>query len=112
MFTTAAGTAVPSPNPATYKTLRTALRLHVRGEPVETKILRRPEAVSSLPFSRFWNCSFRSKEGSVLAFAATGHGPFDAPSVPAIIYRIATEPPDLGSLTGPLRDVISTGLVP
>ena len=48
--------------------------------------------------------------GSVLAFAATGHGPFDAPSVPAIIYRIATEPPDLGSLTGPLRDVISACL--
>lgn len=48
--------------------------------------------------------------GSVLAYAATGHGPFDAASVPAVIYRIATEPPDLGSLSGPLQGVISACL--
>jgi hypothetical protein len=48
--------------------------------------------------------------GSVLAYAATGHGPFDAATVPAIIHRIATESPDLGSLNGPLRDVISACL--
>ena len=45
--------------------------------------------------------------GSVLAYAATGHGPFDSATAPAIIYRIATEPPDLGPLSGPLRGVIS-----
>jgi serine/threonine protein kinase len=48
--------------------------------------------------------------GSVLAYAATGHGPFDSATIPAIIYRIATEPPDLGSLSGPLRGVISACL--
>ena len=48
--------------------------------------------------------------GGVLTYAATGHGPFDAASVPAIIYRIATEPPDLGSLSDPLQGVISACL--
>jgi serine/threonine protein kinase len=48
--------------------------------------------------------------GSVLAYAATGHGPFDAAALPAIIYRIAVEPPDLGSLSGPLQGVISACL--
>jgi serine/threonine protein kinase len=48
--------------------------------------------------------------GGVLAYAATGHGPFDSPTVPATIHRIATEPPDLGSLGGPLRGVISACL--
>jgi hypothetical protein len=46
----------------------------------------------------------------VLAYAATGHGPFDSASVPAIIHRIVTEPPDLGSISGPLRDVIGACL--
>ena len=48
--------------------------------------------------------------GSVLAYAATGHGPFDSATVPAIIHRIVTQPPDLGSLSGPLRGVISACL--
>ncbi|MEI5101714.1 serine/threonine-protein kinase [Streptomyces sp. PmtG] len=33
--------------------------------------------------------------GSVLAFAATGRGPFDATTVPAIIHRVASEAPVL-----------------
>jgi serine/threonine protein kinase len=48
--------------------------------------------------------------GSVLAYAATGRVPFDSPTIPATIYRIATEPPDLGTLSGPLRDLISACL--
>jgi Protein kinase domain len=48
--------------------------------------------------------------GSVLAYAATGHGPFDSTTVPAIIHRIVTEPPDLDSLSGPLWSVISACL--
>jgi len=44
--------------------------------------------------------------GGVLAYGATGHGPFDAATVPAIIHRIVTQPPDLGSLSGPLGDVV------
>jgi serine/threonine protein kinase len=48
--------------------------------------------------------------GGVLAYAATGHGPFDSATIPAIIHRIAMGPPDLGSLSGPLRGVISACL--
>jgi hypothetical protein len=48
--------------------------------------------------------------GGVLVYAATGRGPFDSPTVPAIIHRIATELPDLGSLMPPLRGVISACL--
>jgi serine/threonine protein kinase len=48
--------------------------------------------------------------GSVLAYAATGHGPFDSATIPAIIHGIATQPPDLGPLIGPLRGVISACL--
>jgi serine/threonine protein kinase len=48
--------------------------------------------------------------GSVLAYAATGHGPFDSASIPAILHGIAMQPPELGSLSGPLRGVISACL--
>jgi WD40 repeat protein len=48
--------------------------------------------------------------GGVLVFAATGHGPFDAPDLPAVIGRILSEPPDLSPLAGSLRDVISACL--
>lgn len=48
--------------------------------------------------------------GAVLTFAATGHGPFDADSIPAIAYRIMTAEPDLGGLQGPLRDIIAACL--
>jgi serine/threonine protein kinase len=45
--------------------------------------------------------------GTVLAYAATGHDPFQAPTIPAVITRIMTEPPDLDPLTGDLRGVIA-----
>lgn len=48
--------------------------------------------------------------GSVLAFAATGHGPFDSATVPGTIHRIATEAPDLGTLPDPLHGTISACL--
>jgi serine/threonine protein kinase len=44
--------------------------------------------------------------GGVLVYAATGHGPFDAPTVPAIVHRIASQPPDLQGISSPLREVI------
>lgn len=49
--------------------------------------------------------------GSVLVFAATGHGPFEADSLPAITHRILTEPPDLTGLPEPLRDLVTGCLV-
>jgi len=42
----------------------------------------------------------------VLAFAATGHDPFEAPTIPAVITRILNDPPGLDPLTGELRGVI------
>ncbi len=48
--------------------------------------------------------------GGVLVFAATGHGPFDADELPAVIGRILSEPPDMSPLTGPLRDILDACL--
>ncbi|MER5883720.1 serine/threonine-protein kinase [Streptomyces sp. NPDC001941] len=48
--------------------------------------------------------------GAVLAFATTGRGPFDAETIPAIVHRIVNEEPDLGGLSGPLRDTIEACL--
>jgi serine/threonine protein kinase len=45
--------------------------------------------------------------GTVLALAATGHDPFEAPTIPAVITRILTEPPDLDPLSGELRVIIA-----
>ena len=44
--------------------------------------------------------------GGVLVFAATGHGPFDADDLPAVIGRILSEPPDLAPLTGSLAGIL------
>ena len=44
--------------------------------------------------------------GAVLAFAATGRAPFDAPEDTAVIGRILAQPPTLGPLAPPLCDVI------
>lgn len=48
--------------------------------------------------------------GSVLTFAATGHGPFDAPSDAAVIHRVYARPPDLDGLTPALRELITSCL--
>jgi len=45
--------------------------------------------------------------GTVLAYAATGHDAFQGPTMPAVITRILTGPPDLEPLTGDLRGVIA-----
>lgn len=44
--------------------------------------------------------------GAVLAFAATGHAPFEAPEDSVVIGRILAQPPNLGGLASPLRDVV------
>ncbi|MGY0059191.1 protein kinase domain-containing protein [Streptomyces sp. LZ34] len=48
--------------------------------------------------------------GAVLGFAATGRGPFDAETIPAIVHRIISEQPRLGDLSGPLRDTVEACL--
>jgi serine/threonine protein kinase len=45
--------------------------------------------------------------GTILACAATGRHPFDAPTTPAVITRILSDPPSLGPLAGELRDIIA-----
>lgn len=48
--------------------------------------------------------------GGVLTYAAAGHGPFDATTIPAIAHRIASQPPDLQGVSAPLREIISACL--
>jgi hypothetical protein len=48
--------------------------------------------------------------GAVVAYAGTGRVPFDADSLPAMAYRIMTEPPDLEGVTGPLRTLVEEAL--
>ena len=45
--------------------------------------------------------------GTVLAYAATGHDPFQAPTIPGVITRILSGPPDLDPLSGELRGIIA-----
>ncbi|MCC3776870.1 WD40 repeat domain-containing serine/threonine protein kinase [Streptomyces sp. UNOB3_S3] len=48
--------------------------------------------------------------GSVLGFAATGHSPFDAPTLLAVVQRILDDPPALDGLDGELRRLLTTCL--
>ncbi|MFG1610640.1 protein kinase [Actinoplanes sp. NPDC049265] len=48
--------------------------------------------------------------GCVVAYAATGHGPFDADSPMATAARIMSQPPDLRGLDGPLRRLVAAAL--
>lgn len=48
--------------------------------------------------------------GSVLAFAATGHGPFDAPTLIEVVQRILDQPPALDGVEGALRGLLAACL--
>jgi serine/threonine protein kinase len=48
--------------------------------------------------------------GGVLAYASTGHGPFDAATNGQIQSRILTQPPDLDPLTGNMRKILTACL--
>ena len=48
--------------------------------------------------------------GAVVAYAATGHGPFDAGSATATAMRILTQPPSLDGLPDSLRDLVALTL--
>jgi serine/threonine protein kinase len=49
--------------------------------------------------------------GGVLAYAATGHGPFDAETPAAMVFRIANREPNLAAVPEPLRAVVASCLV-
>ncbi len=48
--------------------------------------------------------------GSLLVFAATGRSPFAAESPAASLYRVVSSEPDLGPLTGRVREVVQACL--
>ncbi|MEZ0070024.1 outer membrane protein assembly factor BamB [Streptacidiphilus sp. MAP12-20] len=48
--------------------------------------------------------------GSVLAFAATGHGPFGQDSVASLLYRVVHDAPDLEPVPAGLREAIGACL--
>lgn len=48
--------------------------------------------------------------GATMVFAATGHSPFEAETLPVIINRILNEEPDLSSLTGTMRELVAAAL--
>ncbi|MCQ4214373.1 serine/threonine-protein kinase [Streptomyces longispororuber] len=48
--------------------------------------------------------------GAVLVYAATGESPFPGDSSAALLYKVVHEQPELGSLTGELRDVAAACL--
>jgi hypothetical protein len=43
--------------------------------------------------------------GSLITFAATGHGPFGVGVDPAVLYRVVHEPPALSELAEELREL-------
>jgi serine/threonine protein kinase len=48
--------------------------------------------------------------GATMVFAATGHSPFEADTLPVIINRILNEEPDLSGLTGIMRELVGAAL--
>ncbi|MFI9099961.1 serine/threonine-protein kinase [Streptomyces fildesensis] len=48
--------------------------------------------------------------GAVLAFAATGHGPFSGDSAASLLYKVAHEEPELDGVPTELRDVVESCL--
>ncbi|MCZ4097050.1 serine/threonine protein kinase [Streptomyces sp. So13.3] len=48
--------------------------------------------------------------GAVLAFAATGHGPFSGDSAASLLYKVAHEEPELDGVPDELRDVVESCL--
>ncbi len=48
--------------------------------------------------------------GATMVFAATGHSPFEAETLPVIINRILNEEPDLSRLTGTMRELVAAAL--
>jgi hypothetical protein len=45
--------------------------------------------------------------GATIAYAATGKAPYGQDTIPAVMTRIMTGQPDLGGLTGALRDLVA-----
>ena len=66
-----------------------------------------PEQASGLPIGPAGDVF---SLGSVLSFAATGRGPFDASSVATLLYKVVHEPPELDALPAGLREPVGACL--
>ncbi|HLU97918.1 MAG TPA: protein kinase [Thermobifida alba] len=45
--------------------------------------------------------------GCVMAFASTGNAPFGADSVPAVVHRVVSAPPDISEVPEQLREIVA-----
>ncbi|MGH3247333.1 MAG: serine/threonine-protein kinase, partial [Trebonia sp.] len=77
--------------------------LTTAGVVVGTPAFMSPEQAQGLPASQ---ASDVFALGAVLAFTATGTAPFGAGTPMSVLHRLVSEPPDLGDVPGPLRDLI------
>ncbi|HEY6789692.1 MAG TPA: WD40 repeat domain-containing serine/threonine protein kinase [Trebonia sp.] len=75
-----------------------------KGTIIGTYTFMSPEQIMGLPIGPE---SDVFSLGSVIAYAATGHGPFDADTIPTITYKILAQPPDLTGIAEPLRELIT-----
>ncbi|MFC1416794.1 protein kinase domain-containing protein [Streptacidiphilus cavernicola] len=66
-----------------------------------------PEQASGLPIGPAGDVF---SLGSVLSYAATGHGPFEASSVAGLLYKVVHEPPELAALPTGLREPVGACL--
>jgi serine/threonine protein kinase len=83
-----------------------AVRLTADGQAMGTPTYMSPEQLEGRPTP----ASDVFAWGGVMAFAATGRRPFGTGPLPEVASRIMEGEPDLGGLTGPLRDVIAAAL--
>ncbi|MGI8336874.1 serine/threonine protein kinase [Actinomadura scrupuli] len=83
-----------------------AVRLTADGQAMGTPTYMAPEQLEGRPIP----ASDVFAWGGVMAFAATGRRPFGTGPLPEVAARIMQAEPDLGGLTGPLRDVITAAM--
>jgi serine/threonine protein kinase len=77
--------------------------LTTAGVVVGTPAFMSPEQAQGMPASQ---ASDVFALGAVLAFAATGTAPFGEGTPMSVLHRLVSEPPDLGDVPEPLRDLI------
>ncbi|MDX6429629.1 MAG: hypothetical protein QOE54_1995 [Streptosporangiaceae bacterium] len=83
-----------------------AVRLTADGQAIGTPTYMAPEQLEGRPTP----ASDVFAWGGVMAFAATGRRPFGIGPLPEVAARIMQAEPDLGGLTGPLREVLTAAM--
>src|SRR5262249_59143002 len=83
-----------------------AIRLTADGKALGTPTYMAPEQLQGNPVP----ASDVFCWGGVMAYAATGRRPFGSGPLPEVAARIVYNPPDLGGMAGPLREVITVAM--